>query len=163
MKNMVLKYVSALLAVWYCMSIIGFDIHSCKATGNVFVNSVLSGTTCDDIHPEHDCDGHKSCCSSHSSACTSSCCHSVPSTASESICSEDEDCCTNQIEVLESEGVAVSGDETCCQLTATLAFSYSDNNDRLPHSLNVAHKVYYPALGHICRLDSQAILNIWRI
>ena len=160
---MVLKYVSALLAVWYCMSIIGFDVHSCNTTGNVFVNSMLSGTTCDDVHPEHDCSGHKSCCASHSCACSSSCCHSVPVTDGENVSSEDDDCCTNQIEVLESEGVAVSGDKTCCQLAATLAYLYFDNTDNLPHVLNVACRVYSPDLGSVCRPDQQAVLSIWRI
>lgn len=63
MKTVALKISSALMIVWYCFSIIGFDIHTCKGSGETFIATFISGMTCEDIHPEHRCDnGH--CCAS---------------------------------------------------------------------------------------------------
>ena len=62
MKSVVIKMLSALIAIWYCVSIIGFDVHTCKSSGRSFVTTVVNGLDCQDIHPEYGCDGH-ACCS----------------------------------------------------------------------------------------------------
>ena len=148
MKNMSVKYMSALLAVWYCLSIIGFDVHSCNTTGSIFVNSVLSGITCGDIHPEHDCSGHGSCCKSKS------CCdHSKA----------EDNCCTNEIEVLDCESVIVSDDDVCVLACCTLEYACSViEHSMLPDSRS-AQVLYYPDPGEYATPDHQAILSIWRI
>ena len=147
MKSMFLKYISALLAVWYCMSIIGFDVHSCTSTGNIFVNSVLGGITCDDIHPDHDCSGHGSCCKSHK------CCDHKT----------EDDCCTDEIEVLDSESVLTSDDDVCflCgsePVAAALFASY----DLQPDFFR-AEILYHPDPEYLKAPDQQAVLGIWRI
>ena len=155
MKNVFLKYISALMAVWYCLSIIGFDVHSCASTGNTFIASVLAGTSCDDIHPEHDCSVHKpSCCCSHG-------CHEeIPS--SENV-KDDTCCCTNEIEVLQSEGVTVSNDDVYSSFCSAYAYSdvvgHYDATPQVEMALNFRH----PGPGNFIVPDLQAVLSIWRI
>ena len=49
MRNIVMKYLAALLVVWYSLSIIGFDVHSCTKTGETFVASIAAGVSCEDM------------------------------------------------------------------------------------------------------------------
>lgn len=153
MKGLFLKYMSALLAVWYCVSIVGFDVHSCDATGNTFVSSLLSGTACEDIHPEHDCDCHSSCCKSHK------CDHEIPSSAEK----EDDDCCSNEIEVLDSEGVQTQHEEYL-EMNDCIVFQYNEcvHCSRL-HADAEYIVCLQPDSGGILEPDIQAVLNIWRI
>jgi hypothetical protein len=148
MKNVFFKYLSALLAVWYCLSIIGFDVHSCNTTGNIFVNSVLSGTSCDEVHPEHDCEGHGSCCCSHK------CCDNDKA---------DEGCCTNEIEVLDSESVLYAEDDLCDLFCCAVDFSYFVNDFTQLLDSEAAYVLCYPDPGERPLPDLQAVLNIWRI
>lgn len=135
------------MAVWYCMSIIGFDVHSCNTTGNIFVNSVLSGITCDDIHPEHDCSGHSSCCHSHK------CCDHQT----------EDDCCTNEIEVLDSESIMASEDDASALFITDVAVSFLVNDYELHNASVLAQLFYYPDPGNVKMPDQQAVLNVWRI
>lgn len=145
MKSVFLKYVSALMTVWYCLSIIGFDVHSCSTTGNTFVNSILSGVTCEDIHPEHDCCSHSSCCSKHKSH------------------EEDDDCCTNEIEVLDSEGLSYSNDDVSVILAASSELVFIEHDYSIMLHADVADASYKPDSGVLRRPDIQAVLKIWRI
>lgn len=162
MKRMFPKYVAALLTVWYSLSIIGFDVHSCAATGDTFVNSVLSGLTCEDIHPEHDCSGHGSCCGSHRchdhKSHASSCCgdQDAPSVA------HDDDCCTNDIEVLDSESLTVQ-DDYDFELYVSDAFQYIKNYYDCHLFAEGTHLYGSSDSWKSAGPDSQAVLNIWRI
>ena len=161
MKKVFLKYVAAFLTVWYCMSIIGFDVHSCTTTGNTFVNSVLTGLTCEDIHPEHDCAGHDSCCGSHKSH-SCSCCHSHEVPASENY-DKDSSCCTDSIEVLDCEGVTYSNNEVIDLISAcpSAHFTTVDYDSLL--LAEAQYILFGPKSGHIQDSDVQSVLNIWRI
>ena len=149
MKNVVLKYVSALLAVWYCLSIIGFDVHSCTATGNIFVNSVLSGVSCDDIHPEHDCCGHGACCTHH--------------TEEDGLKNADNQCCTNEIEVLDCEVVTSADEDDHVQLAQNMACVFVESNYDSHLFAESSEFSYRPDPGRVWQPDCQALLNIWRI
>lgn len=160
MKNVVLKYVSALLALWYCLSIIGFDVHSCNTTGSIFVSSVLAGTTCDDIHPEHDCCSHGACCRADKT-CKSSCCEHHP--AEESVICSDDDCCTNEIEVLDSAVIILADEDDHIQLSETYACLFVENNFDSILFAECFDLLYETDSGFLRTPDSQALLNIWRI
>lgn len=150
MKNVLLKYASSLLAVWYCLSIIGFDVHSCEATGDIFVNSVLTGTACGDIHPEHDCCGHGTCCGGHESSCCGG--HQ-----------EDDDCCTNEIEVLDEVVVTNADEDDHILLPEALSCLFVENYyDILVFSESIEFSCG-PDSGRVALPDMQAVLNIWRI
>lgn len=162
MKRMFPKYVAALLAVWYSLSIIGFDVHSCATTGDTFVNSILGGITCEDIHPEHDCNGHGSCCSQHK------CCGNkqhAPSCSHDdkgaSVGHSDKGCCTDDIEVLDSESVTVQNDD-CSQVAQPVFIRLGCDISPLLCT-EMSNVEYYPDPGNRVKPDSQARLNIWRI
>jgi hypothetical protein len=155
MKSVFLKYVSALMALWYCLSIIGFDVHSCTVTGSTFVNSVLNGTTCEEVHPEHDC-----CC--HGSCCHSACSHDHEAPSSEEV-DENDDCCTNEIEVLDSEGVAAAEDNACDMHDATTVLAFVENDYNSLLRTEAATVSYKPDSGHFRQPDILAVLSIWRI
>ena len=61
-RTVLIKLTSVLLTVWYLMSIIGFDVHTCSGSGCSFVTTFIEGMTCAEVHPEHVCDAG-SCCS----------------------------------------------------------------------------------------------------
>lgn len=155
MGKMFHKYVAALLSVWYCMSIIGFDVHSCTATGNVFVNSVLSGVSCEDIHPDHDC----TCHAHDQHAC--SCCrdHEVP--ASESVGHED-DCCTDRIEILDEAGITTYNENAIAALASSACLFLESDYSSLHLSSHASVKSK-PDSGQLKMPDVQAVLNVWRI
>lgn len=60
--NRILKKSAAfLLVLWYSFCIIGFDIHTCKASDSQFVSTFVGGFSCKDVHPDHNCSN----CSRH--------------------------------------------------------------------------------------------------
>lgn len=81
----------ALLTV-YTLGIIGFDIHTCSSTKETFSVSILSGTECSDIHPEH---AHQ-CITCH-------CCaeHNANKTSCEL---NDKECCSDTFQALNLTG-----------------------------------------------------------
>lgn len=94
MKDRVLRFSALLLVLWYCFSVIGFDIHTCKGSGRSFVATFVSGMACDDIHPEHHCEETHcdagevhSCCGSHDCCGTKS--DGKPAYKAPSCCSND--------------------------------------------------------------------------
>lgn len=73
MKKFLMNISSAVLVIWYCVSIIGFGVHTCVSSGETFIATFADGMECVDIHPEHHCCG-ASCCSGsdhdHASCCS---------------------------------------------------------------------------------------------
>lgn len=161
-----MKYLSILMAVWYCLSIIGFDVHSCTVTGESFLASTYSGTSCNEIHPEHSCQSHGSCCQHHTLSCShaSSCCHTA-SCNHERVEVAESQCCTNEIHVL-----------TTISLTSMDGQRHYGewNSSHCPCLLHLMSEVvpyHYGSSEHTFLLpdsglrapDRQALLNIWRI
>ena len=114
MKRFLMNISAAILVVWYCMSIIGFDVHTCMSSGRTFVATFADGVACADIHPEHHC-----CCAS----CQDSHHHDLPS-----CCSSDNDhksagehhdsesidvksCCSNEYQAIQLSGCRTDNDE----------------------------------------------------
>lgn len=155
MKNVMMKYVSVLMVVWYCLSIIGFDVHSCAKTGERFVASAIGGVECSDIHPGHSCHEHGSCCAHHSESCHHD---------GESV--EDSQCCTNDIHVLTDATLASSdvqrhygewnSNHCPCELHMMCTASVQH------YSVTVSHGYHLPDSG-LTSPGRQALLNIWRI
>lgn len=104
MKKLLMNMSAVLLAVWYCMSIIGFDVHTCMSSGRTFIAAFTEGVACSDIHPEHHCCG-ASCCSGHhhheASCCSSEHCDEMPSEHNSAQTSVDaKSCCSNEYQVI---------------------------------------------------------------
>lgn len=156
MKNIVIKYMSALLAVWYCLSIIGFDVHSCEATGESFLASTISGITCEDIHPEHSCHDHGHCCHhGHGSSCTHG----------EEV-ADDSRCCTDDIHILAVQGIASDDSQRhSCKWTSGYSpciVHHAASVVSLSCGFCSAIDLHLPDSG--CLLpDRQALLRVWRI
>lgn len=165
MKNVVIKYLSGLMAVWYCLSIIGFDMHSCSATGEIFVSSIAAGVTCDDIHPEYMCHEHGGCCGHrHIEPC---CSHHGEGTAEEVNVAEDhQKCCTNDFKVLELTGTnSYENQEQFCQ-SVSVTCQYAGlclASGMLPEAADCCIKYSLRSDSRVAMPDTQAYLNIWRI
>lgn len=107
MKGLMMKICAMLLALWYCMSIVGFDMHMCKASGRTFVTTFAEGITCDDIHPEHHCD--------HDCHNENSCCHQEADCCGHnghenSVSVDSEKCCTDSYQAIVLTGCRAQDD-----------------------------------------------------
>ena len=161
MRMMFVKYASALLVLWYSLSIIGFDVHSCKITGEVFVASLAGGIACEDIHPDHSCKSHGGCCCGHhhGGGCDDHG-HGEGTHVGKS------ECCTNDLQILELTGVYTSSQQR-----------YADDVYSTDYALNgnVAVEVALPSLqrpflsyikspdSRVVMPDRQAFFSIWRV
>lgn len=153
MRKMFVKYASVLLVLWYSLSIIGFDVHSCKSTGEVYVASLAGGITCEDVHPDHSCKSHGGCCCGHHE-------HGEGDHISKS------DCCTNDLQILELTGVYTSSQQ---RFSDDGHFAdYVFNVDLLAET--VVPVLQRPLLMYLKRPDPgvvmpdrQAFFNIWRV
>ena len=157
MRKMFVKYASALLVLWYSLSIIGFDVHSCKSTGEVFVASLAGGVTCEDIHPEHSCKSHGSCCEHHDH-------HETPSESAD--CVAKEDCCSNDLQVLHLTGVHMSDNERFNDNAHELQFTF-DVDLAMELAMPSLQRPLLKYLEHpdpgVVMPDRQAFLSIWRV
>ena len=175
MRKMFVKYMSALLVVWYSLSIIGFDVHSCKSTGEVFVASLAGGISCEDVHPEHSCRAHGSCCGHDVVTCceheTKSCC----AHEAEPCCGQSgqhtgnqvakSDCCSNDLQVLELTGVYASSERNTDN---DFADEYVLNVDLFAEmTIPAVQRPLLTYLKHpdtgVVMPDRQAFFSIWRV
>ena len=169
MKGIMTKICAVLLAVWYCMSIIGFDVHTCNGTGRTFVATFAEGLTCADIHPEHHC-AHGHC----RAAGHTECCH--------------EDCCSHTERACGHEGGSELNSPSCCsdsyQSILLTGFRADDDHRHYDecHSgiipciisghlcgladrgLAASHMSFHlPDIGDIVPCDPQVAFSVWRI
>lgn len=158
MKNVMMKISAFLLAIWYCMSIIGFDVHTCMESGESFVVTVLEGTDCGDIHPEH------TCCADVVSHCCSCCHHDDTSEHDGTASVEEQDCCHDDIQVLVLTGGRSDDDsrhhyDMVSMYPAVSADPYFPITPR--NSYNSL--CFMPDSGLIVPGESQSFLSVWRI
>ena len=175
MRKMIVKCMSALLVVWYSLSIIGFDVHSCKSTGEVFVASLAGGISCEDVHPEHSCRAHGSCCGHDMITCcehgTKPCCghEAEPCCGHSDHQGESQmgksDCCSNDLQVLELTGVYASSERS----------TDNDHADAYVLDVDLFAEMSIPAVQRplltflkqpdtwVVMPDRQAFLSIWRV
>ena len=168
MRTMLVKYASVLLVLWYSLSIIGFDVHSCRSTGEVFVASLAVGATCEDIHPEHSCSAHGGCCQHHKGA---DCCYGLH--ASENTCDnggchvEKEECCSNEFKFLQITGENISENERSDNGNAHYYQHIFDVDLAMESAMPVLQRPFMKYLDRpdsgVVMPDRQAFLNIWRV
>ena len=87
-----MRLVSALLAVWYMVAVVGIDIHHDGHENHTYVVPLLVGTSCSVIHPGVDCSCH------HHHHHHDICCEN------EAEGPQWDDCCTNEVEVVSLSG-----------------------------------------------------------
>lgn len=150
------KIISALLALWYCMSIIGFDVHTCSRSGRSFVATFMTGLDCSDIHPDHCC-SHSDCCADHATG--NACCSSEESISAPS-------CCTNDFHVLLLTGTSgqedtrhydgcICGHQICDLMPSEI------RTDNSYTAFYRTRSVFEPGL--LLTGNVQSFLGIWRI
>ena len=160
MKNIFTKLSAMLLAVWYSLSIIGFDVHTCNGSGKTYIATVVGGFSCEDIHPGHGV-------SEHSHVPGECCCHSHESEFDGGLEITPLPCCSDDYHVIYLTGVR-SDDES--ERTGTLngEGQYCILNTHIENpKFNIFHSglraFYKPRSGDPVPLDVQVAYNIWRI
>ena len=100
-RNIHIRIFSALVALWYVLCVSGFDVHTCRHTGDSVVRLLAEGIECSDVHPDDHC---------HS--CHHSCHYGYEDEGcnSEEVESDDT-CCYNEISVLAIPGLSAKNDE----------------------------------------------------
>ncbi len=91
MNKFHIKMFSCLMALWYLVSVVGLNVHTCSGTGEVFVSSLAAGTSCEVIHPSHGNHSEQNCC----------CCEHEHETE-EGVTKQD--CCDNEAVILIHNG-----------------------------------------------------------
>lgn len=152
-----MKYLAALLVVWYSLSIIGFDVHSCTKTGETFVASIAAGVSCEDIHPEHSCSRHGSCCGHDHDK--NRCGHDYRNEVTSG------DCCQDDFHVLAFTGAVSPNDyryDDCASDFVAYATEYLAQI-LVPTCSNEDFIKFKNPDSGITVPDPQALLSIWRI
>ena len=91
---------SVLLCLWYLLSTAGFDIHSDRHDHRTYVVSLITGISCEHIHPDDEC----SCCHHHLGG--ENC--------------EEEDC-TNEVHILSITGDGQTHSQLLCEVPSSFA------------------------------------------
>lgn len=166
MKGRFLRFSALLLVIWYCFSVIGFGIHTCRASDRSFVATFVGGLTCADIHPDHTCDkGH--CCSDVSHGCCekrehdSVCCgHS----GDDSMSFKAESCCSDDYLALVITGCATDNEDRTDIMPDAVAFSATNAvSDDFQSNISLYRYRHKPDSGPRLNADIQSFLSIWRI
>lgn len=157
-----MKICAVLLVLWYCMSIVGFDLHVCNGSGRTFVTTFAEGITCADIHPEHRC-GH-SC--HHESAC----CHQEPDCCNDrghesGISVDSEDCCTDSYQVIVLTGCRAQDDSDGSDVMDNVSATASSVHILYAHESSKyrTSSHYKPDSGIPVPCDRCVTYGVWRI
>lgn len=164
MKGAFIKILAVLLTIWYSMSIIGFDVHTCKGSGRSFVTTFVEGMSCEEIHPEHGCTPLECCSHEHGS----SCCHDhshIPTQGS--LAFSAGSCCSSDYQVLEITGAfAEDNSRTSDESAGLVAANVILDADTI--NIPVSSWKYEPFrrrpdLGYGAKSGVLSALCVWRI
>ena len=158
MKNVVTSVTAFLLVIWYSLSVIGFDVHTCSDSGESYVATVIGGTACDDIHPEHDIKDCPCCHHGHDADLAGDSTESKVST---------RPCCSDNWQMIVLTGCKAQQkhehyDECHCGLCPPIPDMY------VAHTWNDIYTCglltfYDSGSGSLAPLDVQRSYYIWRI
>ena len=155
-RNFGIRASAIFVLLWYCLGIIGFNVHTCNASNNSFIVTFLEDMSCDAIHPSDDCASTTSCCC---------CCGHSPELSSHS----DEmiaapECCTNEYQVLtvavdrvdESQRINIQDREFCTDIL------YSFNDSRVDSKIS-SSRMCGPPRACYGERGIYLVCNVWRI
>lgn len=145
MKKALMKISALLLVVWYCLSIIGFDVHTCGETSRSFVHMSFISHSCEDIHDDDHCDSHHEEQAEHH---------------------HTDDCCEDEYQVISLTGLRSDDDHNdfgSCDFTYGPSFMASTNGSSVLYAEVLDSK--YPDIpdSGLIVPDVQAFLSTWRI
>ncbi len=166
MKKMIMKILAVMLTVWYSMSIIGFDVHTCNGSGRSFVVTFIEGLTCEDIHPEHRCE-KTSCCSGDHETCCASRHESCGLDNDSGLQIKTKSCCSNDYQVLALTGTVNGGghdhfDECLCGLCPCAGFPVCEV-PAVEYGYKSIEYLNDSGSGVASACERQAALRVWRI
>ena len=155
-----MKISALLIIVWYSMSIIGFDVHTCLSSGRTFIATFAKGVSCTDIHPEHHC-CKSDCCGTHDhdNHETSSCCPSEQEVAAKK-------CCSNEYQVIDLSGCRSITETDSDDLNVRMEYpviEYSAMDITAAAFPAEQLQFWDPDSGAIKPYDYQSVYGIWRI
>ena len=164
MKNVLTSLAAMLLVIWYSLSVIGFDVHTCSSSGESYVTTVIGGTTCEDIHPEP----HKKACS-----CCRHChasCHDVRAEETgktDGAAMSTRPCCSDDWQMIVLTGCKAQEKQEhfhechcgCCPCISDMYAVHTCPVMDVYGPLTF----YNPDSGSLALLDVQRSYNIWRI
>lgn len=171
MKNVLTSLTAIMLVVWYSLSVIGFDVHTCRGSGETYIATVASGFSCEEIHPEtHPAVGHSADAdrlSFHTdtephahTGC--SCCHSHESETAQL---DTKPCCSDDFQVIVLTGVRSGQDSKDHSFHASmLCHAVLDFPSQDSNAYYSGFRTFYkPRSGDIVPRDVMVSYNIWRI
>ena len=162
MKDRFVRFSAMLLVLWYCFSVIGFNVHTCNASGRSFVATFISGLTCADIHPGHVCD-KKICSDGHQKAC---CQHHHEEGALHE-CLHSASCCSDDHVVLAVTGCTSEDNSRHQDVPASSPIGFNGSHDMASYLHPSAVSKTCGLFGHTSRLivpgDLRSLLSVWRI
>lgn len=149
MKKTLTSVTALLLLIWYSFSIIGFDVHTCNSSGEVYIATVVSGFSCEDIHPDHQhgrCGCHK---------------HARTADEPEGIHTGMKSCCTGDFQVIMLTGTrsSDSSHERVCISPVSALIPQTDISQTFHTAVSFFYK---PRPGTYVSRDTQAFYSIWR-
>ncbi len=164
MKKVIIKVFAAILLVWYSMSIIGFDVHTCSGSGRSFVVTFIEGLTCEDIHPEHVCDASACCAENHEGCCSH---HDDAPVFHDGVCVSAKSCCSSDYQVLAITGAVPQNDhdhfdECSCGHCPCTGFAVCETPDCQYENYLIAY-IQHLDSGVESACERQACLRVWRI
>lgn len=152
MKQLTTKIAACIFTLWYCFSIIGFDVHTCNSSGQSFVSTFINGLSCDDIHPGHHCPN----CPDHECDCPGEAHHGDEIS---------ERCCSNNYIALSITGSRTDNnehhhyDECHCGHCPCI-----EDGPVLPASVLSPSSVPHPDGADLLpRCPERSFLSVWRL
>lgn len=151
MRNVFTSLTAILLVVWYSLSVIGFDIHTCSGSGETYVATVASGFSCEDIHPDHEYSG-------------CSCCHSEKHSSESEETFETKPCCSDEFHVIVLTGVRGDDDNSGHDRCPAIHVCHMVSDPYVAYSIQSGRKAFLkPDSGRVPSGDIQEKYSIWRI
>ncbi|MGN0188315.1 MAG: hypothetical protein ACI395_02245 [Candidatus Cryptobacteroides sp.] len=89
MKEKLTQSVALLMLAWYCLCLVGFDVHTCRISGESVLSPLVVSSDCEDLH-HHDSHHH------HSGMACRCCLPDEGHSDCEAIVTEDA-CCSDDI------------------------------------------------------------------
>ena len=165
MKNLGTRVFAFMLVVWYCLSIIGFGVHTCSESNRSFLTNFISGVSCEDVHPSDVCkvsccsaNKHKNCCSHHSAD------EAKDETSTGNVKITNKPCCSNDYQQigLTGSGQVSTSEQSVCPVTFIALCSVSSlGYDSVSFSKMIQAKTLPDRDLYMGEL--RPLLSIWRI
>lgn len=158
-KNVGIRVIAMLLILWYCVSVIGFDVHTCYKSDRCFIATFVEGFECEDIHPCHS--NHCHCCEKArqcASANAGECCGKSACSVSES------SCCSNDYQVIDITGSGSAGFQSSEDIQLCLMLPLNTFCENVV-SLSVRsdfNRVSWSG-SCVCPCDVHPMFGVWRI